>query len=139
MNETASEQAAAMLAQRHDRDDILAGVDLAAQDEQVTKALMAMARLETMPRTNRLAQEIKKGILAKGLEMYSRPVQSAAFSVLKSPDIPSVLIELGFLTSTTDFSRLNDVVWRSAMQNALVDAVVSWAKDDPNVQQYFSR
>ena len=71
--------------------------------------------------------------------MYSRPVQSAAFSVLKSPDIPSVLIELGFLTSTTDFSRLNDVVWRSAMQNALVDAVVSWAKDDPNLQQYFSR
>ena len=139
MNETASEQAAATLAQRHDRDDILAGVDLAAQDEQVTKALMAMARLETMPRTSRLAQEIKKGILAKGLEMYSRPVQSAAFSVLKSPDIPSVLIELGFLTSTTDFSRLNDVVWRSAMQNALVDAVVSWAKDDPKVQQYFSR
>ena len=70
--------------------------------------------------------------------MYARPLQSAAFSVLKSPDIPSVLIELGFLTSKTDFSRLNDPVWREAMQVALVDGTIDWAKNDTNLRQYFT-
>lgn len=138
MNDAASDRAAEVLAQRHDLDDLLAGVDLSSQDDQVTKALMAMARLETAPRTNRLAQSLKKFILLSGIEMYARPLQSAAFSVLKSPDIPSVLIELGFLTSKTDFSRLNDPVWREAMQVALVDGTIDWAKNDTNLRQYFT-
>ena len=92
----ASDEASAALAERHDRDDLLAGVDLTGQDDLVAAVLMDMARTETAPRTDRLAEALAAAIQAEGLKMHRRPRQQAGFSVLKSPDIPSVLIELGF-------------------------------------------
>lgn len=128
--EDATDRAAEALAERHDRDDILAGVDLTSADDLIAQVLMDMARTETMPRTDRLAEALKVQIKAAGLPMHRHPRQAGAFSVLKAPDIPSVLIELGFLSSPRDFRRLTDPEWRGRMAVAIQTAVMDWAKED---------
>ncbi|MCU0828727.1 MAG: N-acetylmuramoyl-L-alanine amidase [Tabrizicola sp.] len=128
--EEATDAASAALAERHDRDDLLAGVDLSDQDDVVAEVLMDMARTETGPRTDRLAQAIVGAIKAAEIRMHRRPQQSGGFSVLKSPDMPSVLLELGFLSSARDFSRLTDPEWRQRMAEAIRVALVEWAKED---------
>ncbi len=130
LSDEATDAASAALAERHDRDDLLAGIDLTDQDDVVAEVLMDMARTETMPRTDRLAQAIVGAIKAAEIRMHRRPQQSGGFSVLKSPDIPSVLLELGFLSSARDFSRLTDPAWRARMAEAIRVALVDWARDD---------
>ena len=126
----ASEAAAATLAERHDRDDLLAGVNLAGQDDLVATILMDMARTETAPRTTRLAAALAEAMTSADLKMHRIPLQSAGFSVLKSPDIPSVLIELGFLSSARDLARLTDKKWRARMAVAIRDGVMIWTQED---------
>jgi len=126
----ASDAAAAALAERHDRDDLLAGVDLTAQDDLVATVLMDMARTRTAPRTARLADALQGAIQAAGIKMHRHPQQRAGFSVLKSPDIPSVLVELGFLSSSRDLARLLDADWRARMAAALRDGLIVWADDE---------
>ena len=128
--EEASDKASATLAERHNRDDLLAGVDLAQQDDLVVQVLMDMARTETRPRTARLADSLQGAIKEAGIKMHRRPRQEGSFSVLKSPDIPSVLLELGFLSSAGDMERLSDSDWRQKMAQAIRDGLKAWAADD---------
>lgn len=128
--EEASDAASAALAERHDRDDLLAGVDLSDQDDVVAQVLMDMARTETRPRTDRLAGTMVAAIKAAEIRMHRNPLQSGGFSVLKSPDIPSILLELGFLSSERDFARLTDPKWRARMAEALRSAILTWADED---------
>ena len=130
LSEEASDAAAQALAERHDRADLLAGVDLSEQDDMVARVLMDMARTETAPRADKLADALVASINAAGLRMHRHPHQTAGFSVLKSPDTPSVLLELGFMSSEKDLDRLQDTEWRSKMAAAVRDALVAWARDD---------
>jgi N-acetylmuramoyl-L-alanine amidase len=126
----ATDAASAALAERHDRDDLLAGIDLSDQDDLVAEVLMDMARTETMPRTDRLAAAVVAAIKAAEIRMHRDPHQTAGFSVLKSPDIPSVLLELGFLSSERDFKRLSDPAWRAKMAEAVRLAILQWANEE---------
>jgi len=126
----ATDAASAALAERHDRDDLLAGIDLTDQDDLVAEVLMDMARTETMPRTERLAAAVVGAIKAAEIRMHREPHQTAGFSVLKSPDIPSVLLELGFLSSERDFKRLSDPDWRAKMAEAVRLAILQWADEE---------
>ncbi len=128
--EDASDAASAALAERHDREDLLAGVDLGDQDDLIAGVLMDMARLETRPRTDRLAGALVDAIRDARLDMHKRPRLEAAFSVLKSPDIPSVLLELGFLSNSRDLENLKDADWRARMSGAIVVALQKWALAD---------
>jgi N-acetylmuramoyl-L-alanine amidase len=126
----AGDEAAEALAERHNRDDLLAGIDLSAQDDVVATVLMDMARTETAPRTARLSQALEVAITSAKLRMHHHPQQRAGFSVLKSPDIPSALLELGFLSSERDLARLKDADWRRAMAGAVVAGLKAWAAED---------
>ncbi len=128
--DTATDAAAQALAERHDRDDLLAGVDLTGADDQLATVLMDMARTETTPRTDRLAAALADAIRGAGLRMHRHPVQSAGFSVLKSPDIPSVLVEVGFMSSAADLGRLRDPAWRAGMAAAIAAGLRAWADAD---------
>ncbi len=128
--DAASDAASARLAERHDRADLLAGIDLAGQDDVVATVMMDMARTETQPRSERLAAAIVAAIGESGGRMHRHPIQEAAFSVLKSPDIPSALLELGFLSSESDRARLADPAWRARMQEAIRAALGAWAEAD---------
>ena len=128
--DAATDAASARLAERHDRADLLAGVDLSGQDDVLASVMMEMARAETQPRADRLAQALVTEIRARGGKMHRHPIQGAAFSVLKSPDIPSLLLEVGFLSSARDRARLADPEWRAMMQEAISAALAQWAVAD---------
>lgn len=131
----ANDAASATLAARHDRDDLLAGVDLRQQDDLVAEVLLDMARTETSPRIARLSDALVAAIKANKLKMHRHPHQEASFSVLKSADIPSVLIELGFLSSDHDLAQLQDADWRATMAKALRDGLKLWVREDVALRQ----
>ncbi|MEO0372947.1 MAG: N-acetylmuramoyl-L-alanine amidase [Pseudomonadota bacterium] len=126
LSETASDEASAALAARHDRTQILAGIDLTHQDDVVADVLIDLARTETQPRSETLAKAIRGGIYQQNLPLNSRPLRSAGFSVLKSPDIPSVLVEIGFMSSERDLANIRDPDWRAKMAAAIRDALMAW-------------
>jgi len=129
--EEASDAASAALAERHDRDDMLGGgVDLTGTDDTVASVLMELARAETAPATERLARALVGAIRGAELRMHRHPWQQAAFSVLKSPSVPSVLLEVGFLSSDRDRARLGDRRWRAQMVQALIAGLDAWVADE---------
>lgn len=130
LSEEASDAAALGLAERHDRGDLLAGVDLSSHDDVVANVLMDLARTETEPRSIRLAQSVVEAIRDAGGRVHKRPHQFAGFSVLKAPDIPSVLIELGFLSSERDLANLRNETWRAATAAAIRAGIQIWAIED---------
>lgn len=129
-NQDSDDRASRELAMRHDRADLVAGVDLAGSDDEVAGALMDLARLETHPRSEAFAKFAVSELNKSGIGMHRTPIRGASFSVLKSPDIPSVLIELGFLTDPGDRHNLFDPAWRAATAQALTRAIADWAQDD---------
>ncbi|MFN3938601.1 MAG: N-acetylmuramoyl-L-alanine amidase [Gemmobacter sp.] len=130
LSDEASDAASAALAERHERDSLMAGVDLRGQDDLIAAVLMDLARTETTPRTEALAARLVSAIRDGGLVLHRVPRRSAAFSVLKAPDIPSVLVELGYLSSEADRRRLVDPEWRARMAQALVAGLAAWAAED---------
>ncbi len=130
LSEEASDAATAHLAARHNRADIIAGADLTGSDDQVAGILLDLARQETEPRSAALAQVLVEGMAKAGGPMNRRPMRQAGFSVLKSADIPSVLIEIGFISSDRDLKNLRDPIWRSVMINAMADAILAWRDQD---------
>ncbi|WP_367181330.1 N-acetylmuramoyl-L-alanine amidase [uncultured Roseovarius sp.] len=130
LSESASDKASAALAERHDRSDILAGIDLHGTDDVVADVLIDLARQETQPRATLLSEALILGIGEYDLPVNSRPIRSAGFSVLKSPDIPSVLLELGFLSSPRDLENLKDAAWRNDLAQGITDALKAWSIAD---------
>jgi N-acetylmuramoyl-L-alanine amidase len=130
LSNKASNEAAEQLATQLDRSDLLAGVDLTDQDEAVTSVLMDLARVETNARSNDLASELVTGIAKATQRSRSRPQLAAAFTVLKAPDIPSVLIELGFLTSKRDLRNLLNHEWRYNVQQGIMQGLDTWGVND---------
>ena len=130
LSRDASDVASAKLAERHDRGDILSGVDLSGADDSVTDILLDLARQETQPRTEALAAALVDGMAQTGGPMNRRPLRAAAFSVLKAADIPSVLIEIGFLSSPRDLKNLSDAEWRAGMAAGIAAGLDAWQKED---------
>lgn len=129
-NSGANARASAQLALRHPRDDLLGGLDLRGQDDALALTLMDFARTDTQPRSEAFARLLTSRMALRGIGLHGRPVQGAAFSVLKSPDIPSVLLELGFISDRTDLANLTDPAWRAGMVEAVAEAVTGWWRDE---------
>lgn len=130
LDEQASDAASAALAERHDRDDILAGLDLSGSDDRIADVLLDIARLDNSPRSLSLAQHLLSGIENAVGEVHKRPLRRAGFSVLKAADIPSVLIELGFLSTDRDRANLQDPYWRAGMAAGIRDGISAWSVED---------
>lgn len=130
LSEEASDTATEHLAAHHNRSDIIAGADLTGSDDQVAQVLLDLARQETGPRSAALAMQLAEGMAGAGGPMNRRPLRQAGFSVLKSADIPSVLIEIGFISSSRDLANLGDPVWRQGMARGILAGVLAWRDAD---------
>jgi N-acetylmuramoyl-L-alanine amidase len=130
LSDEASDTATEHLAARHNRSDIIAGADLTGSDDQVAGILLDLARQETEPRSVAAAKTLVAGMKAAGGPMNRHPLRNAGFSVLKSADIPSVLIEIGFLSSERDLNNLRDPIWRAVMVSAIADSIATWRDED---------
>ena len=126
LSDKATDKMSAQLASRHDRSEILRDVDLSGLDSQVASVLLDMARQETKPRSEAVASFILKVFKEKITELSSQPLRYAAFSVLKSPDIPSILIEAGFMSTSSDLQNLTTEKWRRKFADSLTEAISRW-------------
>ena len=124
LSETASDAESDRYAQRENRADAIGGVDLGKQNDDVAGILVDLTVRETVNDGNRLA-----GMMVDSLEHHSimllptTPHRSAGFAVLKSPDIPSVLIEMGYLSDMADARALADPRHQQQIAGAIADGV----------------
>ena len=102
LNAEGEDRAAQRMAERHERGDLLSGLDLTGQDDRVAMVLMDMARAETAPASGRLADALVAGLRGAGATVNSRPRREGRLAVLNAADFPSVLLEAGFLSSAAD-------------------------------------
>ena len=130
-----TDQAALRLAERHAQNDILAGVDLAGVEDEIAMVLMDLTRRETRPRSEALANTLVAGFRSYELVVNSNPSRHGGFSVLKAAEVPSVLIELGFLSSAKDRARLVSQDWSARATEAIRDALLQWADEDYLMRQ----
>lgn len=130
LSENATDKMSAQLASRHDRSEILRDVDLSGIDSQVASVLIDMARQETKPRNEAIASFILQVFREQITKLSSQPLRYAAFSVLKSPDIPSILIEAGFMSTPSDLQNLITPKWRVEFADALSEAISRWQIKD---------
>jgi N-acetylmuramoyl-L-alanine amidase len=122
LSETASDTQAARLAETENRADVIAGVDLSGEPDEVADILIDLAQRETKHFSMHFAKTLL-GELKSSARMHKHPMKSAGFRVLKAPDVPSVLVELGYVTSPQDLKLLTSDTWRGKATNSIVQAV----------------
>ena len=122
LSETASDAEAARLAEAENKADVIAGVDLSAEPDEVADILIDLAQRETKHFSVHFAKTLL-GELKTSARLHKHPIKSAGFRVLKAPDVPSVLIELGYVTSRQDLKLLTSESWRARATDSIVQAV----------------
>jgi N-acetylmuramoyl-L-alanine amidase len=123
LSEEASDEEAKALAAKENFSDALAGVELPSDsDEVLANILIDLAQRETQNRSVIFARSIVGELAGKG-SLHTRKLRSAGFRVLKAPDIPSVLLELGFLSNPDDEKRLTSDAWRDNTAAAVAESI----------------
>jgi len=122
LSEKASDARAARLAEAENRADVIAGLDLSTEEKDVADILVDLARRETKTFSMQFAQTVV-GTLRNAARLHQHPLKSASFVVLKAPDVPSVLVELGYVSNKADLKSLISAEWRGHTADAIVRAV----------------
>jgi N-acetylmuramoyl-L-alanine amidase len=122
LSETASDSEAARLAEAENRADVIAGVDLSAEPNDVADILIDLAQRETKTFSLHFARSLVTEIKVAA-RLHKHPLKSAGFRVLKAPDVPSVLVELGYVSNGSDLKLLTSEVWRTRMGDAVLAAI----------------
>ncbi len=122
LSERASDKEAAALARKENKADIIAGIDLGGESGEVRNILIDLARRETMNRSVRFARLLVVS-MRRRVRMVGRSHRFAGFAVLKAPDIPSVLVELGYLSNRADESLLRSARYRAKVARAILRAI----------------
>jgi N-acetylmuramoyl-L-alanine amidase len=122
LSERASDARAARLAEVENRADVIAGLDLSTEEKDVADILVDLARRETKTFSMQFAQTVV-GTLGSAARLHQHPLKSASFVVLKAPDVPSVLVELGYVSNKADLKALISAEWREHTADAIVRAV----------------
>ena len=122
LSETASDAEAARLAENENRADVIAGIDLSHESTDVADILIDLAQRETKAFSMRFAKSLVGG-MRKVARMHKNPMKSAGFKVLKAPDVPSVLIELGYVSNEQDLKQLVSGSWQAKTAGAIAQSV----------------
>ena len=122
LSERASDAAAARFAEAENRADVIAGLDLSAEPNDVAGILIDLAKRETKTFSQQFARTMV-GELKHAARMHQNPLRSARFVVLRAPDVPSVLVELGYVSNKEDLKSLVSAEWRGRSADAIVQAI----------------
>jgi len=122
LSEKASDAEAAALAEKENNADFIGGVDLGDDAGEVAGILLDLALRETKNHSIYFARRLVKN-LQPVAPLNRRPMRSAGFKVLRAPDVPSVLLELGYLSNRHDESNLNSLRWRRMAATAVTAAI----------------
>lgn len=122
LSDTASDAEAAKLAEDENRSDAIAGIDLAKEPNDVADILLELAHRETKTFSHAFAR-LLIGEMRNAVRLHKKPLKAAGFVVLKAPDVPSVLIELGYMTNKQDLKLLTSEAWRAKTATTMAEAV----------------
>lgn len=128
LSEKASDREAASLAARENKSDIIAGIDLDGESDDVATILIDLAQRETMNFSAEMAALLLPK-LSKQIVLRSNSHRFAGFIVLKAPDVPSVLIEMGYLSNRRDAQLLSSVAGHRGIAEALYAAIALYFAD----------
>jgi N-acetylmuramoyl-L-alanine amidase len=117
------------LAKSENQSDIIAGVDLTNESDMVTSILIDLAQRETKNNAARFAQMLVPELQKAG-DVTQKSHKFAGFVVLKAPDVPSVLIEVGYVSNATDESAMGTGRWRRGMANAITRAIDRYFREN---------
>ena len=122
LSETASDEEAERLAEDENRADAIGGVDLTDQPGDVADILIDLAQRETKTFSIHLARALVNELKTVA-RLHKRPLKSAGFRVLKAPDVPSILLELGYVSNAQDLKLLTSEAWQSRTADTVVQAI----------------
>lgn len=122
LSDKASDAETEKLAMRENKADIIMGFDLSHERKDVTNILIDLARQQTLNNSSIFAETLVKKC-KKSVKTISNPHRSAGFAVLKSPSIPSVLVELGFISNRTDEKLLKTATHRRKIISCITNAI----------------
>ncbi|WP_029582898.1 N-acetylmuramoyl-L-alanine amidase [Bradyrhizobium sp. URHD0069] len=122
LSDRASDAEAERLAEAENKADAIGGVNLTEEPTDVADILIDLAQRETRAFSNRFAR-LLMGEMKTTVRMHKRPLKSAGFKVLKAPDVPSVLIELGYVSNKGDLEHLVSENWRSRTVGSMAQAI----------------
>ncbi|NEI69634.1 AMIN domain-containing protein [Rhizobium lusitanum] len=122
ISDKASDRLAGEVADRENNSDRIAGAEAQTQPAAVTDILMDLTRRETQAFSISLAQDVLSSFNGQ-ISMINNPHRHAGFQVLQAPDVPSILLELGFLSNKEDEKLLLDADWRQKVADRLTEAV----------------
>lgn len=126
ISDRASDSLAAEIAESENRADEIAGMTMSEDTEEVADILIDLARRETQALSIRVAQKVVDG-LGEEIRLINNPHRYAGFRVLRAPDVPSVLLELGYLSNVEDETLLRSREWREKTANVLARAIQSYS------------
>jgi N-acetylmuramoyl-L-alanine amidase len=122
VSDTASDAEAARLAENENRADVIAGIDLSREPDDVADILIDLAQRETKTFSMHFAKTLVTE-LRNVARLHKHPLKSAGFKVLRAPDVPSVLVELGYVSSKDDLKQLTSGAWRTRTSASIVQAI----------------
>ena len=126
VSDTASDAEAQALADRENVADRIGGIDIPDENHEVADILVDLIRRETHAFSVSFARTLV-GELAESVGLINNPHRFAGFRVLKAPDVPSVLVELGYLSNEMDEAQLLDPVWREKAVGSIASAISQFA------------
>jgi N-acetylmuramoyl-L-alanine amidase len=122
LSDKASDTEAERLAEAENKADAIGGVNLTEEPTDVADILIDLAQRETRTFSNRFAR-LLMGEMKNTVRMHKHPLKSAGFRVLKAPDVPSVLVELGYVSNKGDLDHLVSEKWRSKTVGSMAQAI----------------
>jgi N-acetylmuramoyl-L-alanine amidase len=122
LSDTATDSESERLAEQENRADVIAGVDLKDQPDDVAGILLDLAQRETKTYSLQFAHKLV-GEMKSATRLHKEPLKSAGFRVLRAPDVPSVLVELGYVSNKQDLQSLLSDSWRDKTADAMAKAI----------------
>jgi N-acetylmuramoyl-L-alanine amidase len=122
LSDKASDAEAERLAEAENKADAIGGVNLTDEPTEVADILIDLAQRETKTFSNRFAR-LLMGEMKSSVRMHKHPLKSAGFRVLKAPDVPSVLVELGYVSNKGDLEHLVSEDWRTKTVGSMGQAI----------------
>jgi N-acetylmuramoyl-L-alanine amidase len=126
LSETASDEQTAKLAERENQADLIGGLDLSTEDEEVAGILIDLAMRETMNQSKFFAGKLVGSFAKHDVALLEEPHRHAGFAVLKAPDVPSVLIEAGFMSNKSEAKLLNTPAHRAKIAQAVTQGIMRY-------------
>jgi len=126
----ATSEAARWLAKKENEADLVGGVNIDVKDKYLAQTLLDLSQTATIDYSLRLGHAVL-GALGQVNTLHKAQVEQASFAVLKSPDVPSILVETAFISNPDEEKRLNDEVYQDQLARAILSGIKRYLDRHP--------